>query len=169
MPTNSCISSAEMIQAGRAVFTAMTHLQNTHSVVTRYRTKVLLDGQWHVHQMYVQLGMQDEVLLVPDKAYLMGEEMYQIYEDLCIGERIKSGLRVLGPEVCPLVEAKRLLSEAQCHLIHQMSDTSDLLLDRLLILSTHRYEDFIEMSLLLLEPFMDRSGRILFEDSLLAA
>ncbi len=148
-----------MIEAADALFMAMAKLSLIEPIVLNYQRLILKEGQWRVKRDYVQKGMADEVVLDPDRAFLLEDADFAVYDSLCKKARVMAGLEIQKPENCPLLEAKTALSDAKARLVQSMSSVTGHSLDQLLMLPVEKYEKYVDLSLKLLAPFVDPHKR----------
>lgn len=148
-----------MIEAADALFMAMAKLSLIEPIVLNYQRLILKEGQWRVKSDYVQKGMADEVVLDPDRVFLLEDADFAVYDSLCKKARVMAGLEIQKPENCPLLEAKTALSDAKARLVQSMSSVTGHSLDQLLMLPVEKYEKYVDLSLKLLVPFVDPHKR----------
>lgn len=149
----------EMITASEDVFYAMAHLSLVEPIVLNYQKLILKEGQWRVKRAYVGQGMADEVVLDPNRAFVMEDEDFAMYDSLCKKAQLMAGLQVKVAGNCPLLEAMSALSDAQARLVQSMSSVTGHSLDQLLMLPMDKYQQFVDLSLRLLSPFADPHKR----------
>ena len=153
------IPQPAMIEAADTLFLAMAKRSLVEPIVLNYQRLILKEGQWRVKRDYVQRGIYDEVVLEPDRAFLLEEADFALYDSLCKKAQTMVGLEVKQAGNCPLLEAKTAVSEAQALLAQSMASVTGLSLDQLLMLPMEKYQLYIDLSLRLLAPFVDPHKR----------
>lgn len=148
-----------MIEAADTLFLAMAAHSLVEPIVLNYQRLILKEGQWRVKRDFVQKGMSDEVVLEPDRAFLLGESDFALYDSLCKKAQVMAALEVKKAGNCPLLEAKTAVSDAQAQLVQSMASVTGHSLDQLLMLPMEKYKQYIELSLRLLAPFVDPHKR----------
>lgn len=148
-----------MIEAADALFLAMAKNSLIEPIVLNYQRLILKEGQWRVKSDYVTKGMPDEVVLDPDRAFLLEDADFALFDSLCKKAQVMAGLEVKKPGNCPLLEAKTALAEAKAQLVQAMASVTGQSLDQLLMLSMDKYEKYVDLSLKLLAPFVDPHKR----------
>ena len=148
-----------MIEAADTLFLAMAKHSLVEPIVLNYQRLILKEGQWRVKRDYVQKGMSDEVVLEPDRTFLLEQADFALYDSLCKKAQVMAGLEVKKAGNCPLLEAKTAVSDAQAQLVQSMASVTGHSLDQLLMLPMEKYQQYIDLSLRLLAPFVDPHKR----------
>lgn len=148
-----------MIEAAETLFFAMARLSLIEPIVLNYQRLILSEGQWSVKPAFVEKGMPAEVVLEPDRSFLLSEEDFATYDGLCQKAQVMAGLEVKEDFNCPLLEAKSALVEAQHQLAFTMSSVTGHSLDQVLMLPQESYLKYVDLSLRLLAPFADPHKR----------
>lgn len=160
MSTNKTFKpTPAMIEAAEALFFAMAHLSLVQPIVQNYQRLILNEGQWRVKRAYVEKGLADEVVLDPERSYIMEETDFALYDELCKKAQVMAGLGVKEPGSCPLLEAETAVRNAQASLVQTMSAVTGHSLDQLLMLPHKSYLQYVDLSLRLLAPFVDPHKR----------
>lgn len=146
--------TASMISAATAVFTAMAMIRLVRPIVLTYQRKVLLEGQWHPADEYVEEGSSPSTITEPEEAFLMGEADFLKYVQRCNEESHKVGLRASSPERCPLLECEGALREAEQLLVHEMQHITGIKPDDVLQAAMSLRKEYVDLTLRLLAPFV---------------
>ncbi len=148
----------EMIQAAKTVFMAMATVETIKPIVREYEKEILKKYQFHIAQSWTEKGIPDEVILDPEKTYLLEDTDFQIYLKDAFQERDKAGLKVDNPEFCPLLVAEHLQCDAEYILIETMEPVTHLQPSN--IYGNNR-KKLIDLTLKLLAPFVGTARDIL--------
>lgn len=149
--------TSDMIHAAQTVFLCMAMVETIKPIVTGYQKAILNKYQFKVASDKVNRGHdKDEIILDPDKSYLLDDSDSQVYIEETFRERDRAGLKVSNPEFCPLLVAEHNLTKAQHILIRSMEPLTGVTLDQILcgrncLVNLKKY---IELSLRLLAPFV---------------
>lgn len=149
-----------MITAAEALFLAQAIEQTIRPVVESYQRKILNEGQWHIGAEHVQQGDSDEIILDPKLSYLLGSIDFAQYNQRCHEARDFARLLVEKEEQCPLLVAEDNVRVASSDLIAAMEGTTGITADRLLCSGMEAYNEYVELTLKLLSPYVDK-GRAL--------
>lgn len=153
------IPTAGMIEAAEALFFAMAQLSLIEPLVLNYQRLILREGQWRVKREYVNARMPDEVVLDPERAFLMEDKDLALYHELCLRAQAMTGLQVKVAGNCPLLEARSAVIDAQAQLTRHMAGITGHTPEQLLMLPLEKYRQYVDLSLRLLAPFVDPHKR----------
>lgn len=132
----------EMIKSAETVFMVMAWKDTIEPIVKEYQRVILINHQFVV---------DGEVMINPDRAWLLNDEDFKVYIEETYKERDKAGLKVDNPEFCPLLVAEMMQIDAENALIETMRPAIGLN-------DIHIYGDnrkkLIELTLRLLAPFV---------------
>jgi hypothetical protein len=145
--------SESMKAAALAVFKSMAYKEAIKPVVIGYKTKVLCERKWMVEERFREFLGQD-VVDNPQFDYLMSISDFAKYYECCERERKAAGLTLRKEGGCPLSEAETALLEAKSLLIVVMQDVTTISLQKALEMPSAFKEQFIELTLRLLAPFV---------------
>lgn len=149
-----------MIEAAEALFVAMAFEQALRPVVEGYQRAILLDGVWrvapHILQRCSHRAGEPLSPYVTDikSAWTMHEDDFSLYLKRCNEERIAAGLVVENEDQCPLLVAENATRLAKRALCDAMASVTNISADKALVLGLKKYEQFVDLSLKLLSPYV---------------
>lgn len=150
------VPTENMKAAALTVFMAMTQLEFIEPIVNGYKKMILAQREWLVREEFRE--RHDEFRITePDSDFLMTEADFADFFALCDAERKSAGLVVHKEGGCPLSDAKHDLSLAKLNLIKAMMDDPNVGAERFLSASLKIQNEFVELSLKLLAPFVQVS------------
>jgi hypothetical protein len=156
----------EMVLAAEAVFTAKTLVLQMTTIVLGYQSRILAKHQWMPAKEW-QEGCHPvlEPITNPKDSYLLEENDFLQYLELCNEARIAAGLHIEKPGQCPLLVAQDLERRATRNLFDVFEQTnkfsySDILKSRDCIENIKRATSLM---LSLMAPFVRPAKEILQE------
>lgn len=150
-PTTAQISAAE------TVFLAKTLLALIEPIVTAYQRDILRRGQWKTAPQFGE-GSEQFVVTDPKNAWLLSDADFAVYDAQCKAARVSAGLYVENPEQCPKLVAEDHVRLAERELVNALQPATKLSADDLLISGMKNYKNYVETSLKLMAPFVDRGA-----------
>jgi hypothetical protein len=104
----------EQIAAARNLFKAQAHLKAVRPVVIAYKTEILKANSFKVERRNtVKVERHNIVILDPKDAWLMSDDDFKKYHDLCNVARKQANLHVDNEEFCPLLVAEEAVRQAE--------------------------------------------------------
>lgn len=149
------VSTAEQLRAGDILLVCMAREQLVEEIVLAYQKRILAENQWRIDALWVANGVQDEVILEPERTFLMAQADATIYYERCEQARKEARLSVANEGNCPLLEAQNLTREAKRLLTRVMDGIGGLRLGELWCLPPDRFDRAIDLMLRLLNPYLD--------------
>lgn len=146
----------EMVKAAETVFLAMAFVQTIRPVVLKYKTEILAQGQWPIRAEYSK-RLDQRVILEEKESYLMSEAHFAQYDAKCKLARDKAKLHVDNNDQCPLLVAEHLLTQAEHALLDVMQELTKVEKGKVFGLGMAQYRSYLELTLRLLAPFVDKS------------
>jgi hypothetical protein len=137
----------EIVAVGRAVFTAMAYVETIRPVVEGYQREILAMMKAHIAPENIIRGREDEIILDPEKTYLMKDVDFQEYIDECHIEMQKHGFQVPERGHCPLLIAENLLRQAKQLLIEAMEPITGIKHEDLFHHGLTDYNNYVELTL----------------------
>jgi len=156
------IPTPEMISAAETLFKSMAFADMIRPIVLKYETEILAEGQWHIKPEYAAHS-GDKIILAPKDSYLMSEEDLAKYYAKCKVARAAANLHVDHDDQCPLLVAEEMVRQAQRALIEEMSVLHNLTADKLLCAGLDKYNQYVDLCLKLLAPFVRSSNELMAE------
>jgi len=104
---------AALVSLADSLLVTMAMKQLKEEKVNQYATKVLAEMQAHIAKKWVDLGVDDQIILDPKSAYLLDDEKAAVYYARCEQERIAAGMTVEKEGNCPALEADSLFRAAR--------------------------------------------------------
>jgi len=152
--------SDDMMHAAKTVFLCMAVVETVKPIVEGYQKKILAEMQAGPKAEWCEgrRGLKpDDLILDPERSYLLSDNDFQYYLKKCNEEREKAKLHVDNPEFCPLLVVQDNLRKAQHILIDAMQPLTGVGFDDLFKSEKglENYEKYIDLSLKLLAPFID--------------
>lgn len=151
-----------MISAAETLFTAMAFDSLVRPIVLKYQAEILAAGQWHIRPDFAK-RLGDEIILEPKYSYQMTDENFAVYDASCKVARAKANLHVDNEDQCPLLVAEHQVIAAKHALIEVMFDVGKATTHQLLCAGKDKYEQYIDLCLKLLAPFVRNADQILDE------
>lgn len=146
--------SPRMLDAAETVFKAMLLERAIRPVVEGYQQKIITEGKWLVRPEWVGRRGLPETVTAPRLAYLMSEADFLVYHGQCDAARVQAGLSITAEGQCPLLVAEHLLIKAKWEVIDSMAPISGIRSDQACSLPMAEYQNFVELILRLLAPFV---------------
>jgi hypothetical protein len=153
------VPPAALVRAAESVFMAMAIVDSVRPIVKQYEERILREGQWRIARKWVDLNMDDRVILDPNEAYLLEAGDAALYYSRCQEARKAAKLTVSEEGNCPLLEAEGLLLTAEGELVKSMAPITGLDLDRVICLEPNKYRKYIDLSLRLVAGDVDPHKR----------
>lgn len=157
-PTDEMIAAAEAVFAAKALVLQMT------TIVLGYQSRILAEHQWMPAKEW-QEGERPflEPITNPKDSYLLEENDFLTYLDLCNKARMQAGLVIEKEGQCPLLVAQDLERRATRHLFDVFEQInkfsySDILQSRDCIENIIRATSLM---LTLMAPFVRSADKIL--------
>lgn len=150
------------IRVAEDLFAAMAHEQTIRPIVEAYEHAILVQHQFHIAKKWIELGMEDQVILDRKRSYLMDDLDSAVWQAACFKARDASGLQVSHPENCPLLEAEHVRIDCENLLLQVMAKTPGLEhLARVNSVTMELRAKAVDLSLNLLAPFVKDANTIL--------
>lgn len=157
-----------MIEAAGQVFVAMALVQTIEPIVRNYQAHVLKQGQWSFRPDVLESFQKRHTgpepfeckVLDPREIYLLSESDLEKCTAQFDVERIKARLQVKREGNCPLLEAQSRLIAAKHRLAEVMAPITKVTLEKITAAPVRLYNEYIELNLKLLAPFVDRDAAI---------
>jgi hypothetical protein len=148
--------TAEMITAAETVFVAMAAVHVIEPIVTKYQTEILVAGQWKPDPKWTDRprGLKSEVILDPNRAYLLAEPAFKEFLAKCKQGREAAGLHVDNDDFCPLLVAQHDVVKAKRALIESMQSVTGIGADVICRAHDQDYKKYVELSLKLMAPYV---------------
>jgi len=143
----------EMILAAELVFVCMAAVELIKPIVRGYQAKILAEKQWPINDKYAA-RFGKEIILDPERSYLLGEQNMADYFALCNKARIQAKLHVESEDKCPLCVAEYQLVQAKWALCTTMAPITNISAERITAQSMENYNRYIELTLKLLGQFV---------------
>lgn len=147
----------EMISAAETVFLAKAHLALVAPIVTAYQREILARGQWKTAP-----PLRDDagplVVVDPKDGYLMSDADFAVYDAQCKAARVVAALYVENPDHCPMLVAEDEVRQAERLLVNSLESVTNLGADTLMRSGMKNYHTYVETSLKLMAPFVDRGA-----------
>jgi hypothetical protein len=153
--------TAEMISAAEAVFLAMAFEQAIRPIVEGYQRKILAERSWNVSPEFLTTRGRSadtppvEYVTNIKDAWTMAEPDFALFLKRCKDERIAAKLHVQGEQYCPLLVAEDMARKAKHALCDAMACVTSFDASKASGLPINDYNNFIEITLQLLAPFVD--------------
>ena len=152
-----------MIAAAKLVFVADAVYQTIKPVVLQYKTEVLAQGRWKMRQQFAdafkkrspEMKEDDFIILDPAHDYLISDEDIIAVNAEYEKRRIAAKLPVRIDGNCPLLEAENDHREAKFALVRLMEPITKLSLEKLTSASVAMFEQYVELTLRLLAPYVN--------------
>lgn len=162
------VPTSAMIEAAGQVFFAMALVQTIEPIVRNYQAHVLKQGQWSIRPDHLELLQKrhtdpepfESKVLDPKEIYLLSESDLELCVAQFDAERIKAKLKVRRQGNCPLLEAQSRLIDAKHRLVEVMTPITKVTLEKITTAPVRLYNEYIELNLKLLAPFVDRDAAI---------
>lgn len=158
------VPTSEMVVAAGQVFFAMALVQTIEPIVKAYQASVLKQGQWSMRPDHLESLQKRRTgpepfecrVLDPKDVYLLSESDSALCFARFDAERIKANLKVKREGNCPLLEAQTRLIKAKQRLAEVMAPVTNVSLQQITGAPMGLYNEYIELNLKLLAPFVDR-------------
>lgn len=141
--------SAAMVAMADACFIAIANESYVRGIVESYRSKVLREREYLVAAD--NLGPEDNgkqiVIRYIADAFLMSEEDFNQYHQLCLEEQAKSGLTSVKENNCPLSEASHATRVAKHALFDSLSFITGVTAAKCIETSYPIYQEMMELIL----------------------
>jgi len=152
--------SDDMLRSAETVFFCMATVDTIKPIVKEYQKKILKEMQAGPKAEWCEgrRGLSpNDLILDPERSYLLSDNDFQYYLKRCNEERIKANLHVNNPEFCPLLVVENNLRKAHHILLDAMQPLTGVEFDDLFKneKGLENYEKYIDLSLKLLAPFID--------------
>lgn len=165
--TPKCQPTREMVQAAASVFMAMAWVATVKPVVEAYQARVLKVGQWRIRpefaeKMHARGGRSDpagDIITDPQQSFLLSEDDFTKYLTAVNIERTNAGLAIQREGNCPLLEAENLLVKTKHRLVSVMAPVTKLSLEKITSAPMSDYTQYIELTLRLLSPFVEKASK----------
>lgn len=162
------VPTSQMIDAAEQVFFAMALLQTIEPIVIAYQTFVLKQGQWSIRPDYLKSFRKrhtgpeplERKVLDPKDIYLLSDSDFNLCAAQFEIERTKTSFTVKREGNCPLLEAQTRLITAKHRLAEVMAPITKMSLEQITAAPPVLYNEYIELNLKLLAPFVDRDTSI---------
>ncbi len=135
----------DMKEAAVALIACKAFEKTIRPIVEGYQRDILNRHQWHISSEWVDKGLNDEIILDPERAYELNDEDAAVYYAELEIEREKSGLYVKESGYCPLLVAKHEIIEAENILIETFASQTGINCDMIYNLETRR--EYIDLCL----------------------
>ncbi len=146
----------ELIAAARNFFAATELEKRLTPVITQIQKDVLKRGQWKVAKEWANNIFEEEnqdVILNPDRAYLMEDRDYAEYI-ASLEEAYKEAGFNVEPGHCPLLDAKNAIAKAKSNIAKELEPITGIKLEELLYSGFDTYERYIDLNLRYLVSFV---------------
>lgn len=164
-PQKKFVPTAEMVSAARATFMAMALTESIRPIVEGYQRCILVEKMYPPAAEWVKYqdkkGSLPTVILEPKDSFLLSDEHSKEYFALCDAARVLNKLAIRQPGNCPLLEAEALLVEARQALIAAFEPVTNINAHKALCHGMDTYEQYVEIMLKLMAPFVGSSEEIL--------
>ena len=152
----------EQLRNAENLLIAMAHESLVREVVEAYETKILERHQFKIARKWIELGINDEVILERKKSFLLEDHDYQTFIAETIIERDAANLKVSRPDNDPLLEAESLRRNAENTLLDSLVKTDPF--SKLGSMENVPYDlkgQILNIALGLLAPYLGNSEAIL--------
>lgn len=149
------VPPAAVVRAAESVIMAMAIVDTVRPIVRQYQQRILREGQWRIARQWIELKMDDQVILDPKNDYLLEPRDAALYYARCNEAREAAKLTVEQVGNCPLLEAETLLQRAEGELVTAMVPVTGINLDQVLLLPIEKYRQYIDLSLRLVAGAVD--------------
>jgi hypothetical protein len=126
----------ELVSLADSLMATMAMHQLKAEAVEAYSTNVLAKMQAKISSKWVELGVEDQLILSPKDAFLLDDVQSARYYALCEEERISAGLKVDREGNCPALEAEGLFRVARDAFIDALTPYTTISLDQARMSST---------------------------------
>lgn len=126
----------ELVSLADCLMVTMAMHQLKAEAVEVYATKVLAKMQAKIATKWVEVGMEDQLILKPKDAFLLDDDQAAKYYALCEEERIGAGMQVDNEGNCPALEAECLFRAARDVFIDALTPYTTISLDQARLSST---------------------------------
>lgn len=151
----------EQIRIAEALFTAMAFESLIRPTVEDYERNILAKHQFKIERRWVDLGMEDRVILERKEVFLLSKDDAQVFYNECYAARDAAGLKVDHPEACPLLTAENLRIDAENALLSDIARTPGLEGFSNAVLFMDVRKQALELVLRALAPFCGNGDDIL--------
>jgi len=135
-----------MVQAAQSIFETMAIEQTIRPIVEECQRKVLE----RINPFEYRSG---KPITDIKKAWLMDDDDFVKYIELCNKEYAKKNVHATKPEFCPLLEIENLKMQAEHLLIEEMEPITHINIDQATNNMEH-YHELVNLTLRLLAPFV---------------
>jgi hypothetical protein len=144
----------DILDATKEVLINMAWVETVKPIVLGYQREILANHQFRVIEKYRD-GSINEVILEPDRSYLMSDTDFAVYLAECNQARINAGLKVDNDEYCPLLVAEDNLRKARRKLIDLMEPVTSVKFDMLFNTYPDNYNKYLDLILKLVVPMAE--------------
>jgi len=120
----------DIVVLAESLLVTMAMHQLKAEAVEAYATKVLAQMQSKIATKWVDLGVQDQLILKPKDAFLLDDEQAARFYALCEEQRLASGMSVDKQGNCPALEAECLFRAARDVFIDALTPYTTITLDQ---------------------------------------
>ena len=124
----------EIIEVGRAVFTAIAHIETIKPVVRKYQNEILAKHQFKTDIKWSRRGLKQKVITKESESYMMNDEDAKVYFSELSAAHKEHGFNV-PEDHCPLLIAENLKRKAFWSLVDVMSPITGINKDNLINLN----------------------------------
>lgn len=139
----------------------MTHESTIRPIVETYQSEILEKHRFQIDRQWVELGMEDCVILKREDAFLLSDVDAKIYYAECYAARDAAKLRVAHAEECPLSVAESVRIEAEFKLMREMSKAVGCEALGMRVCPSDLHNNAVDLMLKLLAPFCRDAEAIL--------
>lgn len=155
----------EQLSAARDLLVATAIIETVEPVVRAYQREILAEARWSVGQDLDEHFPEGKIILDPKDAFMLGDADAEVYYRRCYEARDRANLKVSRPDNCPLCEAEWALTQARWRLVDSMESVTGLSRDQVLRQGMDNYKRYIELSLCLMTPFLEKSGEAMLKEA----
>lgn len=155
------VPNPEQINMAEALFAAMAHESLVRPVVEQYEATILEEHRFKIAPKWVELGVQDQVILDRKRTYLLSADDSKADFAECFTARDAAKLKVDHPEQCPLLEAESLRISAENALLVTFSTIPGFEAFAKPLLSMELRQKAVDITLRLMAPFCGTAEHIL--------
>lgn len=121
---------AHLVSLADSVVVAMSIHQLAVEAVQAYSSEVLNGMQAKIDRKWVDLGLDDKLILNPKDAFLLSPGDAKVYYERCDIERQKRNMSIKEPGNCPALEAETLEREATKAFLEAMVPVTGITYDQ---------------------------------------
>lgn len=146
--------SPGFIRLTEAMFAAKAYEELMSEKVRGYQTRILAENDFRVEpSMRGRLDPANERIVDPKLSYLMGDEAFQRYHDLCDEARKAAGLKIQREGGCPLLEAEHIRMQAENEFLKHLAEETKM--PQLAEVHAQRRTEVLDLGMKLMAPFVD--------------